>query len=115
MSKKYNSVINGINERKKQSRELTGIAIQMAFDAATMAAHDVFKMGEGRFPAFSEAFRKRLYEIMKLIHDESGKPPSRNAENDSTLEVTTSKVDEALKPIVGEKNFTPWNERYGTR
>lgn len=112
MSKNYNPVINGINARKAHDRELTDIAIQMAFDAATLAAHDVFKMGEGRFPAFSEAFRTRLYEILKLINSEAGKPPSRNAENDPTLEVTTTKVDEALKAIVGEKHFNTWDERY---
>lgn len=113
MGKRYNRMIDAQNRQKKINEERINICVQMCFDAATLAANEVFHMGETRFPAFSDSFRQYLVEIMTSINAEAGNPPSKSADNDPSLERTKERVDCALKRVVGEKNFCSWEDRYG--
>lgn len=79
--------------------------MQIAEDAAFMAAHEVLGLGPGRAEAFGNAFVKYVGEITKLI-DGDGK-------DDKKLEYSKSVIDRAIKPIVGDKLFLEFDKRYG--
>lgn len=80
------------------------MAMQVVQDAACFAAHDMFKMGPGRAIDFCVAIRDYTNEMMKLMNSD--------LDDDQDYEYTKAKIDEALKCIVGEENFTPWEGRY---
>lgn len=86
-------------EAKAARREMT--ALQMAKDAALLAAAEVFRMGPGRVPAFSAAFDAALHDIAKMT-----------VEDTKDMEYTKTKLDQRLRQICGE-HFVPWEERYG--
>ena len=77
------------------------IDIQMAKDAAFLAAAEVFHMGPGRVPAYSAAFDAALHDIAKMT-----------VEDTKDMEYTKTKLDQRLRQICGE-HFVPWEERYG--
>lgn len=79
--------------------------MQIAEDAAFMAAHEVLGLGPGRAEAFGVAFVKYVGEITELINTD--------AKDDKKLEYAKSVIDRAIKPIVGEKLFLEFDERYG--
>lgn len=80
------------------------MAMQVVQDAACFAAHDMFKMGPGRAIDFCASIRDYTNEMMKLMKND--------LTDDQDYEYTKAKIDEALKRIVGEQNFTPWESRY---
>lgn len=86
-------------EAKAARREMT--ALQMAKDAALLAAAEVFHMGPGRVPAYSAAFDAALHDIAKMT-----------VEDTKDMEYTKTKLDQRLRQICGE-HFVPWEERYG--
>lgn len=88
-------------EMKRQMAARQHIAIQMAKDAAMLAAHEVLKMGPGRACTFSAAFDQALREIAKLT-----------VEDTPDMAYTKTKLDDRLKEICGA-GFVPWDERYG--
>ena len=104
MMKRYNPTIERLRERKAEREARTNTAVQMSFDVACFAAHDVFGMGPGRFPAFMAAYKKRYAEVAGLIHED--------AKNDVDIEYARDTIDRGLKEIVGEDNFEPWEKRY---
>lgn len=77
------------------------IDIQMAKDAALIAAAEVFHMGPGRTPAYSAAFDQALHDIAAMT-----------VEDTKDMEYTKTKLDQRLRQICGE-HFVPWEERYG--
>ena len=77
------------------------IDMQMAKDAALIAAAEVFHMGPGRVPAYSAAFDAALHDIAKMT-----------VEDTKDMEYTKVKLDQRLRQICGE-HFVPWEERYG--
>lgn len=104
MNKRYNQTIERLKERKAEREARTNTAVQMSFDVACFAAHDVFGMGAGRFQAFFTAYKKRYAEIAQLIHED--------AKNDQDIEYARETIDRGLREIVGEENFEPWSKRY---
>lgn len=96
--------MNRIKQMMKQAKEerkaMTNTAVQMAFDAACFAAHEVFQMGPGRAKAFQQAYQKAWMEIAKTITSDT-----------QDLEYSKAKIDDGLKEIIG-KDFVPWEERY---
>lgn len=105
MSRKSNlaAVIN--REVQRRLSDYTNCRMQMAFDAAVLAANEVFNMGAARAAAFGEAFIRYSDEIAGLF-TEDGK-------SDDTLEYSKATLDRRIKKIVGNENFVPFNERYG--
>ena len=77
------------------------IDMQMAKDAALIAAAEVFHMGPGRTPAYSVAFDQALHDIAAMT-----------VEDTKDMEYTKTKLDQRLRQICGE-HFVPWGERYG--
>lgn len=77
------------------------IDMQMAKDAALIAAAEVFHMGPGRTPAYSAAFDQALHDIAAMT-----------VEDTKDMEYTKTKLDQRLRQICGE-HFVPWEERYG--
>ena len=76
-------------------------ALQMAKDAALIAAAEVFHMGPGRTPAYSAAFDQAIHDIAAMT-----------VEDTKDMEYTKTKLDQRLRQICGE-HFVPWEERYG--
>lgn len=89
-------------EREVQRRvgDARVVHTQMCLDAATIAANEVFSMGESRVEAFTVAFSRALRDIATIT-----------AEDTCDMEYTKAKIDGALKRICG-KHFVPWEERY---
>ncbi|OUN05516.1 hypothetical protein B5G43_12585 [Flavonifractor sp. An92] len=77
------------------------IDMQMAKDAALIAAAEVFHMGPGRTPAYSAAFDQAIHDIAAMT-----------VEDTKDMEYTKTKLDQRLRQICGE-HFVPWEERYG--
>lgn len=80
--------------------------LQMGQEAAQFAAHDELGMGPGRAVPFTVAYREAMNWIANLVVDD--------AKSDDELWFSKAKIDQRLKPIVGEENFVPWDERYDT-
>lgn len=85
--------------------EQTRARLMVGFDAAIIAAHEVFQMGAGRSAAFAEAYNKAT-EWLARLYVEDG-------ENDSKIEYGKAKRDEQIRSIVGEANFCPFEACYG--
>lgn len=88
---------------KAEIDTVVSVTVQMAKDAADMAANDVFGLGEGRAELWTQTFSDYLTDIMKLIH-EDGK-------DDPDIVYSKAKIDERLSQIHG-KHFQPWPVRY---
>lgn len=81
--------------------------MQMAQDAAFMAANEVLHLGPGRAEAFGKAFIKYIEEITTLINDD--------AKSDKSVEYAKAVIDRRIQSIVGEELFVEFDERYGRR
>lgn len=99
MKNAYARKLRAATEAVAARQQMT--ALQMAKDAAFLAAAEVFHMGPGRVPAFSAAFDAALHDIAKMT-----------VEDTKDMEYTKTKLDQRLRQICGE-HFVPWGERYG--
>lgn len=96
--------------RKEVHRQMVQYEVsrmQMAQDAAFMAANEVFNLGPGRAEAFGKAFIKYANELAELIVTDS--------KDDKSVEYAKTVIDRKLLPIVGEELFVMFDERYGLR
>lgn len=80
------------------------MTLQIAQDAAMIAANEVLQMGPGRAKEFSLAFTEAVNDIGKMMFEDQ--------QDDKEFVYTKARVDRRLKEICGE-NFEPWEERYG--
>ena len=81
--------------------------MQLAEDAAFMAANEVLGLGPGRARAFGEAFVRYANEIADLVVEDS--------KADDEIVYAKTVLDRRIREIVGEENFSPFDERYGRR
>ena len=81
--------------------------MQMAEDAAFMAANEVLNLGAGRAKAFGEAFVKYVNELAELFVSDGA--------DDAELVYAKATLDKRIREIVGDDNFVPFDERYGHR
>ena len=81
-----------------------GMTLQIAQDAAMIAANEVLQMGPKRAPDFAAVMRDTVNEIAGVMLDDQ--------KNDEKFAYTRGVVDRRLKKICGE-NFQPWEVRYG--
>lgn len=86
-------------------RLYTRCRMQMAEDAAFLAANEVLGLGAGRARDFGNAFVKYVNEIAELI--------VKDSEDDKELVYSKDVIDRRIREIVGEENFVPYDERYG--
>ena len=78
--------------------------MQLAEDAAFMAANEVLGLGSR---AFGEAFVRYSNEIADLVVEDS--------KADDEIVYAKTVLDRRIREIVGEENFSPFDERYGRR
>lgn len=81
-----------------------GMTLQLAQDAAMIAANEVLQMGPGRAPDFANKMREVVNEIAGVM--------LADQKDDEKFAYTRGVVDRRLKKICGE-HFVPWEERYG--
>ena len=80
------------------------MTLQLAQDAAMIAANEVLQMGPGRAKEFALAFTEAVNDIGTMMFEDQ--------QDDKEFVYTKARVDRRLKEICGE-NFQPWEERYG--
>ena len=85
--------------------EQTRARLMIGFDAAIIAAHNVFGMGAGRSAAFANAYNEATEWLASLYVDDS--------ESDNKIEYGKAKRDELIRSIVGDANFVPFESCYG--
>lgn len=90
---------------KAQENDKIFVALQMATDAAVIAAAEVFGMGPVRCERFFKKIGECLNEISSVINADSLDDPS--------FIYAKERIDRRLKEICGEDNFEPWDVRYG--
>lgn len=82
------------------------MTLQLAQDAAMIAANEVLQMGPGRAPDFANKMREVVNEIADVM--------LADQKDDEKFAYTRGVVDRRLKKICGE-HFVPWEERYGQK
>ena len=80
------------------------MTLQIAQDAAMIAANEVLHMGPGRAKEFAMAFTEAVNDIGTMMFEDQ--------QDDKEFVYTKARVDRRLKEICGE-NFEPWEVRYG--
>lgn len=89
-----------------KSARKVNTALQMAKDAADIAASEMFSLGEGRAEKWTKTFSRVLQEMMQMVYDDGS--------NDPEIVYAKTKIDARLKEIYG-KHFQPWSVRYGEK
>lgn len=87
--------------------EQTNARLSMSYDAAIIAAHEALGMGPGRAAIFRAAYNDAIEELAGLFVDDYDK------HGDKKLVYAKAKRDEAIRKIVGEENFVPFDYSYG--
>lgn len=100
-------VIHHKDKNKLQLQLYGRNRMQLAEDAAFMAANEVLGLGSGRARAFGEAFVRYSNEIADLVVEDS--------KADDEIVYAKAVLDRRIREIVGEDNFSPFDERYGRR
>lgn len=89
---------------KKIVAEQTRVRLVIGFDAALIAAHEVLKLGPGRAAAFANAYHEALDDLATLYLEDS---------KDKQMEYGKGKRDQAIRKILGDANFVPYEKMYG--
>lgn len=111
MSAKNQVLILAERISKKLVAEQTTARLALAFDAAILAAHEVFGMGPGRAAAFRDAYMDAMEELAGMFIDDADK---KTGNGDRDLTFAKSKRDEAIRKIVGDEMFVPFDRDYGS-
>jgi hypothetical protein len=93
-------------ERADNRRKLM-MGMQLADDAALMAADDVFDVNEYSAERFHE---RHIFYVNKMSH-----MAVVEDKDDPNMEWTKDTIDRRLRQIVGKDNFVPWDERMEVR
>lgn len=91
-------------EKAAEQSLRTQVDVQFALDAAVIAANKVFHRKGDKIIEFVAEFNRQYRAIAVMM--------IKDSEDDEELWYTKEKVDSALKEIVGEEHFQPWEERY---
>lgn len=107
MARKNQMLILAERIARELVAEQTRARVMLGFDAALIAAHEVFGMGPGRAAAFATAYHEAMEELAGMYVDDC------DENGDRRLEYAKAKRDEAIRAIVGEENFQPFDVAYG--
>ena len=107
MSRKNQMLILAERIARELVAEQTRARVMLGFDAAILAAHEVFNMGPGRAAAFAEAYHNAMEELAGLYVDDC------DQNGDKRIEYAKGKRDEAIRKIVGDDNFVEFDKAYG--
>ena len=80
------------------------VCLQIGADAAVIAANRKLGLGRGRARQFMDEYKKAANDIAAMIDADGAE--------DKELVYSRAKIDEQLRQIVGDENFSPWEERY---
>ena len=105
MSKQSAFAIAVNREVKRQIGQHTRARMQLAEDAAFIAANEVLGLGAGRAKEFGETFCRVVNELAALVIDDS--------QSDRDMVYAKHVIDTRLAAIVGDDNFGPFDQRYG--
>ena len=111
MSVKNQTLILAERISKKLVAEQTTARLALAFDAAILAAHEVFGMGPGRAAAFRDAYMDAMEELAGMFIEDADK---KTGHGDRDLAFAKAKRDEASRKIVGDELFVPFDRDYGS-
>lgn len=111
MSAKNQMLIHAERISKKLVAEQTTARLALAFDAAILAAHEVFGMGPGRAAAFRDAYMDAMEELAGMFIEDADK---KTGNGDRDLAFAKAKRDEAIRKIVGDELFVPFDRDYGS-
>lgn len=111
MSVKNQTLILAERISKKLVAEQTTARLALAFDAAILAAHKVFGMGPGRAAAFRDAYMDAMEELAGMFIEDADK---KAGNGDRDLAFAKAKRDEAIRKIVGDELFVPFDRDYGS-
>ena len=111
MSVKNQTLILAERIAKHLVAEQTKARLALAFDAAILAAHEVFGMGPGRAAAFRDAYMEAMEELAGMFIDDADK---KAGNGDRDLAFAKAKRDEAIRKIVGDEMFVPFDRDYGS-
>lgn len=92
---------------RKIIADQTRARLAMGFDAAILAAHEVFGMGPGRSAAFADAYNKAMEQLADMFIADC------DENHDEQLAYAKAQRDEAIRRIVGDDNFVPFDLYYG--
>lgn len=92
-------------EVKRQIALYTRQRMQLAEDAAFIAANEVLGLGAGRAKEFGEAFCRICNEIAELVVEDS--------KSDREIVYAKHTLGTKIASIVGAQNFVPFDTRYG--
>ena len=107
MGSKNSMMILAKRMARRMVAEQTRARLMMGFDAATMAAHEVFQMGPGRAAAFSNAYNEAMEKLATLYIDDC------ELNKDKQIDYAKGTRDTLIRKIVGEENFVPFDKAYG--
>ena len=111
MSAKNQVLILAERIAKHLVAEQTKARLALAFDAAILAAHEVFGMGPGRAAAFRDAYMDAMEELAGMFIEDADK---KAGNGDRDLAFAKAKRDEAIRKIVGDEMFVPFDRDYGS-
>ena len=80
-------------------------------DAAVIAAHEVFQRKGEIIAEFQESYQRWCQRIAKLVVEDS----KTQARDNSYLEYSKTRIDEAVRDALTDKYFLPWDERHQIR
>ena len=107
MSAKNQVLILAERIARRLVAEQTQARIMLGFDAAILAAHEVFGMGPGRAAAFSQAYHEAMEELAGLYVDDA------EQNGDKHIDYAKGKRDALIRRIVGDENFVEFDRAYG--
>jgi len=92
---------------RKLVAEQTRARVMLGFDAAVLAAHEVFQLGPGRAAAFAQAYHEAMETLAGLYVDDA------EQNHDKRIDYAKGTRDELIRRIVGEENFVEFDRAYG--
>ncbi len=87
--------------------EQTRARVMMSFDAAILTAGEMFGLNPDNAADFCTAYNNAIEELAEMYINDC------NGNGDKQIWYAKGKRDEAIRKIVGEENFVPFDEAYG--
>ena len=93
---------------QKENAKATQSAIKFCADAAVIAAHNVFLRKGDKIAEFRDEYQRLCLEIAQVVMDDS----ETQARDNSYLEYSKTRIDEAVRDALTDKYFLPWDTRH---
>lgn len=107
MSRKNQTLLLAERIARQLVAEQTRARLMLGFDAAILAAHEVFQLGPGRAAAFADAYNEAMEKLASLYVDDA------EENHDRHIDYAKGTRDELIRRIVGDENFVEFDRAYG--